>query len=415
MSGGTDWDKYQVPTLASITNEDLTRTWQQVGAWLSTADMIATTRRSMVGARADLAAAWPPETSEAAVIFYEMIDMIVGFMTDTENATRTNAAALGQTLDSMTATKDAVQQLHNTWQLYQRQMRDAATPSQAQTDEGLPYNWTASLNAEAQGHMVATDQVVFDTTRSLIVPAELPPMMTVEPLTPVSVGGTSGSNSGTMKRHSVAPPPTSTTISQGGQGLGAPPGLPGEPVLTGQGPVIGGGSASGTSGAGGGLGVGPGPVGPGWPNGGSGGPGQAPSPGGPGAFHPPSHGVPVLGDGTVPGSTVTLGGSSSVSHLLGVRGTAESPATSLGEFEGTRAGTPNVGGVIEPTEGVPPGGGMMVPSMMGGLRSHTPNGRKHRSALDTMWDLPVGVPSIIVAAIESDVHDPGRGVIGIDL
>jgi hypothetical protein len=71
--------------------------------------------------------------------------------------------------------------------------------------------------------------------------------------------------------------------------------------------------------------------------------------------------------------------------------------------------------MTEPLEGASAPGGMLVPPMMGGLGQRSSSGRNRQTALDAAWDLPTGVPSILVPALEAEVHDPGVGVIGIDL
>jgi hypothetical protein len=58
-------------------------------------------------------------------------------------------------------------------------------------------------------------------------------------------------------------------------------------------------------------------------------------------------------------------------------------------------------------------GETFMPSMLTGSGGAAGR-RTRRSLVDTMWDVPIGGPAVLIPTVESDVHDPGPGVIGID-
>ncbi len=386
MTGGTDWSRYAVPDIAGVMDEDLSTSWQQVSAWTATADMITSSRWILATARAELASGWPPETSDAAAHFFKVVDSVIGYMSETENATRTNAATLTHVLNSMTETKEAIDQLYSTWHMYQEQIREA--PTLLPSGVGVPNGWSADLNSRAHVHMTTMDQVAFDAARTLITPSDLPQALSqvatvpIEILKPIPTNGKNGVPGGGSSSHGS---PTLT-------GSTSPVLTGGQPSASTHSPITAGSESRGQSGSGSLLGA---------PEDGS----SAPEVPGRDANN---HSSDAWHDSRNPTSGLgrqLMAGTSAPDQDVTVASTRSpwtvADASSTSEL------------AVEPLRNGQVASGVMIPPSLGS--ADRTKSRGQRMYLDTTWFVPEGVPSILIAALDSDVHDPGPGVIGIDL
>ncbi len=343
MTGDTNWTPYSVPELAAILDDDLTSAWEQVGAWFSADAMLDDAASKLAEARTGLAAVWPPESSPAAQTFFQVVDALTESMTKTALAANTNANALSQVLDNHTATKSKVDGLHSAWTVNQKlapaDPEELANPSQ----------WQSGLNAQAQQHMTAADNVINEYTSTLVVPPVIPVPGWIDPVTvipgsdgtPTTPGG-GGASSGAGNPGGGIPLPTGGGSRPPG---GSGPPLPGVPILTGGPPPSGGGPGRPS----------PGPGLPGLPAppGGPGGPGTPSGPGGPGIPVPVIPGAPGpsgTGSGATPGEPV--GGSGSLPGEPGATVPAEPGGGAIpGRPASGPVGFPGEAGF--PGEGVP--------------------------------------------------------------
>ncbi len=380
MTSSTNWTPYAVPTLADIMDVDLSSSWQQVNAWKATADMIAATRQSLNSARADLASRWPSESSTAAALFFNVIDVLLGYMEESENVSRINGATVARALDSMCTTSQEINQLNEIWHLYLEQLREM--PALSPSNVGVPDSWTSDLNSRAHEHMATMDQVIFDATRTLVVPEVLPGSLqevvqpSIEQLNPVPTKGINNSG-GSLARHSVIPRHMPGTY-------------PG-PILTGQGPE---GGTSGPTRSSGTL------------------------PAGDSHTSTSASGPPSDSIGRAPGiPTPTSPQDASVNAPT--REAQTRPAQAFGGRGSSQASSePNVNtGTTQESAPLALGaaGPLAAPSTVPGGPGSGMRQRKSRSTVgDHTWILPSGIRSILVADPEPDFHDPGPGVIGID-
>ncbi len=348
MTGDTNWTPYSVPELAAILDDDLTSAWEQVGAWFSADAMLDDAASKLAEARSGLAAVWPPESSPAAQTFFQVVDALTESMTKTALAANTNANALSQVLDNHTDTKSKVDGLHSAWTVNQK-----LAPADPDVFAN-PAQWQSGLNAQAQQHMTAADNVINEYASTLVVPPVIPVPGWIDPVTVIpgsdgtsSTPGGGGPTSG-LGGPGGGVPPTTGGGSPPPSGL-VPP-LPGVPILTGGGAPPSGGGPGRPS---------PGPGMPGLPvpPGGPGAPGGPGTPGGPGG---PGIPVPVVpaptgssgpGGGTTPGEP---GGGGSLPREPGAAAPTRPGSGGVPGRPGTPVGFPGEAGF--PGEGVPGSG-----------------------------------------------------------
>lgn len=373
MSGEADWDSYAVPNLVDILDLDLRDSWEQVSAWIATGDVMSSTKRSLADARADLAAAWNPESSSAAQLYFQVIDLVMGFIDATENAVRINADALRNALTSMTSTKLAIDQLNSAWHAHLEQVREAPSLSPS----GAPIDWPTRLNIEARQHMVAMDQVAFEVQERLVVPANLPQTISqiaesfTETLSRISTNGpTSGgtliltggasssrgsANVGSARPTVVVPLPASDSRSTTARQPSNQPQLRPESGLSYQVQSQVGGTRSDFTSR-------------------------------------PSVLDPDSTSGTMIGRQSGRGESGD--------GIAPVNTSKVRDAEISDSGT----GLA----------GTAIPSPVGGSSSSRSSSRRRHATSAPMWPMLMGVPSVLTADCEQDIHDPGSGVIGLD-
>ncbi len=164
----TNWSGYDVPTLAAMLAEDHTRAWDQVTAWRTCYDLIATERSRIIQAASELATSWRPDQSTAAAAFLESVDMLTSSMNETAEAAIANSTAMSGVLTALAEARTAIDSIHAEWQTYaQRETVDPEVRMRT-TLASVPSGWKASLNAEAHRVMVETDQTIFDNARRLM-------------------------------------------------------------------------------------------------------------------------------------------------------------------------------------------------------------------------------------------------------
>jgi hypothetical protein len=455
MTGQTNWSPYNVPALAGILNDDFSGAWEQVGAWFSAQSMLDDASSKLQDARDGLAAVWPPESSPAATTFFEVVDNLADSMKATALASNTNGNALYQVLTNQDATKTRVDALHSTWALYQK-----LTPANP-TDFPDPSDWQSGLNVQAQQHMAAADNVINEYAATLTVPPVLAVPGGYEPL--AVIPGTDAAAEGTRAPGGTSPDLSRPAGSISTSSKTGPSVRRVTPILTttGDTPAIG---VSPTSRVAGSLGttpqsgfpvtLRPGPSGNGNPEPDR--PQVSPRSDVPRASAPGN----VLDRPTLRDVAESQGNalSASADDATGINGrTSESagfgfvggaPARdggvngpprlrtssaptfgAAGEGTPTRSVTPlDPNGTIRPgapfsiTAGngrafaadVPASGTGAAPPLLASLGTAGSVGQR-RTMSQATWPMPVGGPSILVPDAIPVFHDPGPGVIGIDL
>ena len=222
MTGDTNWTPYSVPELAAILDDDLTSAWEQVGAWFSADAMLDDAASKLAEARSGLAAVWPPESSPAAQTFFQVVDALTESMTKTALAANTNANALSQVLDNHTDTKSKVDGLHSAWTVNQK-----LAPADPDVFAN-PAQWQSGLNAQAQQHMTAADNVINEYASTLVVPPVIPVPGWFDPVTVIP--GSDGT--------SATPGGGGPTSGLGGPGGGVPPTTGGGSATVGPGSTV---------------------------------------------------------------------------------------------------------------------------------------------------------------------------------
>jgi len=107
-------------------------------------------------------------SSPAAQTFFQVVDALTESMNKTALAANTNANALSQVLDNHTDTKSKVDGLHSAWTVNQKLA--PADPD----GFASPAQWQSGLNAQAQQHMTAADNVINEYASTLVVPPVIP-------------------------------------------------------------------------------------------------------------------------------------------------------------------------------------------------------------------------------------------------
>lgn len=386
----TDWTEYQVPTLAEFLKDNLGPAQEQVGAWNIAHDSIGQAARRLLEARAALAEAWPPERSHAAAAYFHVVDELIFSMQATADAAIANRNALNNTLNALESARAKVDVLYSEWRAYAAHADTSGLSEQQDVTAGGDA-WAWDLNTEAQQHMVTTDEIIFDNTRALIIPAVFQMPSKIGEVTPIPSPRTPSSQSLTP----------STEIHIDGQSMGE--GL-GSPLLAG----IGGSPLSA-------------PNTPGF--------GQPSKPSTREATTAMPPGSPMgamfrANESSTPGRSRSVRGGSigqdPQSHTgTSVNLTRPEAVTSAAQSSQGRAGEVDMdrgapaSGTASVTEMPAQASAMLSPGMAG--RSHDEIHRRGRRTKQRVpWNVSAGVPSVICASSESDMHDPGPGVIGID-
>jgi hypothetical protein len=360
----TDWSPYDVPRLASFLDEDLTSAWVQVASWQQTHELVARHREVLSQTRSALARAWPPERSPAAAKFIEVLDRLMASMDEMQDIAITNGTTLQGILNSLDEVKGTVDGLHEQW----KEM-EAVEGKKGFQDA----NWRIDLNQQARAQMSATDQAAVEYYSYLTEPdpyqSPAPPNYNLDPTPPPDKFNVSTSVGGVVV--AGVRPPTIPPVPP----LPSPEQVDAGPLLTSN-PV--GGS----------------PVGPGAPGGQGQPPGTTPQPVSTGSWSVATPVGRAMRVGGVIGPVPPEPGSPGASAVSGRSGLIQGP--SEGE---TQRGNP-VGGLL---------GGPMGAGVHGDRRSS-----RRREPPYTEWEVPKGVPPVLMPPPEPTEHDPGPGVIGID-
>ncbi len=377
----SDWSPFPVPTLAGFLSGPIEPAWSQVGAWRGTHNILIDAAAALARARADLAAVWPPEGSEAAARFIDFADSLTRSMRTTAEAAHANGVALQNTLTALTDAKTQVDELHDTWRTYAAQtggeIDEAGSADEA---AAVPAGWSAQLNARAQARMATTDQIIFDNMRALVVPATYLPQAADFGVIPLTTPSSGPSISSTK-------PGDPHPISAVGKGSGPTPRNPIARHF-------------------------------------------------PGSFTklPPVRLIEAPPDGAItfpPSRPPSV--TESTSSIHGVDGVDPDVAQGTGRqtsFARSRTLGADPGGSASLTDervvaasaypppassaqGMSDGSGVFLPGVSsasadGGSRTGRRRGNR------TAWPVSTGVPAIIAADGQCEHHDPGPGVIGID-
>ena len=392
-----NWSEYDVPALASMLADNYADAWDQVLGWQVVSVTIDASRQWLATARAQLAEAWPPEHSPAAVAFLSYLDGLDTSMADTANVALTNGSARATVLTVLGEAHRSVDQLHQTWKARVVPAQPLATAAARFAAESAAAKWAADLNTQAHEVMTKTDQAIFESYRQLQIPEVYGQPSPIDPRTqiPIPGGATSPTVDSESSPRSISGQSTAQTS-----------------ILT------------------------------------------------PSSSHPSEHGLPatesvnmVGSDGSYPaddsghfavgngidvaGAGAAIAGGLLTAGLKGASMTARiGPALgSIGSSGNTRgrgtsaepsvapessARTVTAGEASQESTGTSTGslnaesGGMLAPGMGAASR---PAGRssRHRLRGRDPRTTPSGVASLLTAHDEEPIyHDPGPGVIGID-
>jgi uncharacterized protein YukE len=421
--------KLTVPQLWALAQlEGDPATEKQVAAWKETARSVDTHLSELRKAASELALAWPPDKSTAAQSFLDSINDLMKSMEQTCRAAGNTAAALNGINQIINETKVELGKLNDEWQKKAAKEHENNTDSVKDTvvkfftEDDLPDNWRDQLNQKAAKELDKLDNQVAEAYTTF----EKPPKYVAsiiwidDPESGNPGGGTAGAGGATLGAGMgaaysaaaasvippLAPPPALPSVGGGPALSGGPIGSPAP------GPVIGG---SPTPLPGGG-----GPV-PGMPTP----PGGSPLPGrvigaGPGGVRPP---VAQPGMGGMPARPAApaarvmppggvIGGKPSLGQP-GAAGTPGAGATrrvmpSGGVIGGSRTGEATRGGTGQS------GRAGMLPQQAAGRRDRRDGDDRNRFDPNDPWRVEQGVAGVIVPPAESESHDPGPGVIGMD-
>lgn len=374
------WWNFDLPSMwAMLESEDVTRASEQAVAWNSTYDLLSGHATHLQSLRDTLAERWPPERSEASAIFLDYLDRLIESVHPASFASANNATALSDLIGTLTDAKARVRPLYEQWQ--------------ANANSGKPDPKAQKmLNDQAASIMYQTDETVYQQGERFVVPPEYEPTShEVESTTPFLPSTAFGSTAVGGPASSAIP----LTSVQAPDASAAPSPDTGAPILSGgvaappvQGVIL----------------------------------PELPTP------QPSSIETPA-GAGLVPGLVIGLGMNNALDSF-GVGGarfagsgmsgsTSGLRSSSIGVAESRSLGTANGESVQRSASTVPSGGeAARAPGGMGGMLGGTGSASRRRrlegGEAYTEWPVAGGGPAVLRPPRESDDHDPGPGVIGID-
>ena len=372
----TDWSGYDVPKLASFLDEDLSAAWSQVRTWGQTYDLVSRHVEVLRRTRGALAAAWPPERSQAAQAFFSVLDELIASMDEMQGMAVTNGASLHGILTSLGDTKRTVDALHEQWKVV-----DAVESAKGEYYDPSSLD---ELNQQAQARMRTNDEAVIEYYPYLSVPTPYTPPhprreKTTGPMKgpdgPTPIGGKP--SSGPTSRPPAIPPVAplaSSGTSTSGPTLSAAP----RASLQGESAVHSGRQDSSSARDWSQVSAGAGLLDPSnrsW-------------------FVETSSGRALRPGGVIGGP------SAEPSVVPGQQGTRQESGAGASVQEEPGRGINPVGGVL---------GGPLASGIQGDRRS-----RVGRLPPETEWEVRTGVPPVLLPPPEPTKHDPGPGVIGID-
>jgi hypothetical protein len=206
-----DWKPYDVPGLAALLAEQPTDSGTHAMAWQQAYETLTDQRQRIEAARAALAQAWPATPGNAAGSFFDQVDALTQAMSaSAETAVNAHGALTGIVTvgDGATAKMDT---LHQSWQENQATIGDVVP-----TDD-----WTQPLNDQAHTVMGQADAAIAEHATHLVPPPKYVAGVSHETQIPLSTSssGSPGGRTGTVPQQSFGrSAPTSR--------------LPGTPVLT---------------------------------------------------------------------------------------------------------------------------------------------------------------------------------------
>ncbi|GIF24563.1 hypothetical protein BJ973_008042 [Actinoplanes tereljensis] len=240
----TNWGAFNTPRLWSmVMNEDDGPGRTQVSAWRTLAGSVRSQRAALLTARADLAAAWPPDENESAAAFLDELDILIKRLDLASADADTTASGLDNILNALQTAKSEIQPL---WEQYKDK-----------SDDLVPRWWDGAedeIDEKARAAMITAERTVEDAVAQLKVPEKYELIIegersaVVQPGQPDQPKGGSGIDRGlnvTVPHDPVPPLP------------GQDPTLPDDPSGSDAAdPVGGGGSGPGAGGVGSGGGTG---------------------------------------------------------------------------------------------------------------------------------------------------------------
>ena len=446
-----DWKPYDVPGLAGLLAEQPTDAGTHAMAWQQAYETLTDQRERIEAARVALTQAWPATPGSAAGSFFDQVDALTQAMSATAESAVNAHGALTGIVTAVDGATTKVDTLHQSWQQNQATIADVVP-----TDD-----WTQPLNDQAHTAMGQADAAIAEHATQLAPPVPYSPPNYREQVRVISnrPKGQSANNrapKAATGRPQANPSTTIPMLTADGTGVTTTPRIAAtgaSPTQGGADPVSGSQHAHQTATA------------------------QLAAPmgtestsnrgfsktlrtqsvpegsvaGSAGSTNEPQtlHNMNGAGKNasvrtsTIDVGTSTLGRESSTSEGgRFVSGATTHASTQFVDTVGERGSAPlgrlnnqsahasppiddSLGGsgdvsaanVSSPTRSAEPvayggllGGGMPIPS--GGASS---SGRRARGEVST-WAMPVGVPAVIKPGDEVQIyHDPGPGVIGIDL
>jgi hypothetical protein len=366
----TPWSHYSVPELAGFLAEDLSSAWDQVVAWHQTLDLIAQHQFVLQQLRDQLAEVWPPAQSPASAAFVAHIDSLVASLGGTFDAVAANRDALAGVIVALETARRSVDAVHVQWQ------QRANAPVVSRVD--LVTDWREPLNQKA-----ATAMRLADATIAEFIPQMKPlPTFTaglVDRRVPVPSGAAGPDGASTGSRRSGASP------SPGGVGAAAALASVGASMLAGL-PSVGARELVGGQ------------------------PGSADA--------SPVAALAQRGRHRVGRTPATAGRTAQHNDPPAERSwsrpgtTSPSRARSARRYGGAAEAIEPAGSIASEEKTAAPVAGMFGGGAGIGRndKSRTPRRRDR-----VVWEVPQGVPPVLEPATERTRHDPGPGVIGIDL
>lgn len=174
-----NWNQYSVPEIASMLDDQYQMAWEQTRAWQVAFSTIDGYRCQLAVARADLIGAWPPQTSTAAAVYVNLIDILDQALAETADAAIINSRARSGILDTLLQAKDNVKPANDEWvNLMLLEVGNTSEDDSRRLD----------LNRVVHQLMNQTDEAIFQYARQLRPPSDyVPPTeMTHDQFTPVN-------------------------------------------------------------------------------------------------------------------------------------------------------------------------------------------------------------------------------------
>jgi len=161
-----DWANYEVPALAQILSGDLGAGFDRALAWGRVGGLSADALDSLMAAADELARSWSLETSRAAQRFLDEVATLVARTRNVSEAAYANKSILTRALESFEASRKEVVALADEWSFNASQEQGSMYGDSIAPD-GTSRMWRDAFNARAHLTLKASDRAVYDDSRVL--------------------------------------------------------------------------------------------------------------------------------------------------------------------------------------------------------------------------------------------------------